>query len=88
MEEYMAQRVSMYGISLDVDGLDSDEFPATGTPEIDGCEFEDTCLAIESLDKSKLIGFDIVEYNPGLDQDDFSKNRVLRLIEAFRKIPQ
>lgn len=84
----MAERVSVYGISLDVDGLDSDEFPATGTPEIDGCEFEDTVRAIENLDKSKIIGFDIVEYNPTLDQNDFSKNRVLRLIQAFRTIPQ
>ncbi len=71
------------GISLDLDGLDPEDIVAVGTPVengIDSTIFMDT---IAKLDMSKLIGFEIAEYNPSLDKNHQSVKYMMELIKLL-----
>lgn len=50
-------------LTMDLDVLDPSEFPAVSNPEPGGISFKELLQAILVL-KGKLIGFDLVEFNP------------------------
>ncbi len=50
-------------LTVDLDVLDPSEFPAVSNPEPGGISFKELLNAIMEL-RGKLIGFDIVEFNP------------------------
>ncbi len=50
-------------LTIDLDVLDPSEFPAVSNPEPGGIAFKELLKTILEL-KGKLIGFDIVEFNP------------------------
>ncbi len=52
-------------LTLDLDVLDPSEFPAVSNPEPGGISFRELVEAILML-KGKLVGFDIVEFNPAI----------------------
>lgn len=58
-------------ISYDIDALDPSLCPHTGTPVPGGLEFEQVIFLIEELIKSgrKIIGFDLCEVAPGVNDD-------------------
>lgn len=59
-------------LSFDVDGLDPEFVPATGTPVNGGLHLMDGQRIINTLArKSNLISFDLVEVNPLLGQNEF-----------------
>ncbi|MGQ0648090.1 MAG: arginase [Gemmatimonadaceae bacterium] len=56
-------------VSFDMDVIDPDEAPGVGTPVPGGITYREAHLAMEMLaDTGKLVGVDIVEVNPVLDQ--------------------
>jgi agmatinase len=57
-------------LSLDVDFFDPGFFPGTGTPEAGGASFDDYIRILNLLKQKKvdIIGADIVELAPELDQ--------------------
>jgi arginase len=56
-------------ISLDIDVIDPDEAPGVGTAVPGGMTYREAHLAMEMLaDTGKLIGMDLVEVNPVLDE--------------------
>lgn len=59
-------------ISFDIDGLQASLCPNTGTPVPGGLGFEQAVYLLHELSKSgkKLIGFDLCEVSPGLDEWD------------------
>jgi arginase len=75
-----------FGISLDVDGLDPSDIHATGLRVENGVLLDEVCAAFKTIDTDKLIGLEIVEYNPTLDDENFSDlNVVKQLIEAVMR---
>ncbi|MCX5821977.1 MAG: agmatinase [Deltaproteobacteria bacterium] len=55
-------------VTIDIDVLDPSVAPGTGTPEADGLSYscvKDILWGI--AEKSKVVGFDLVEVNPNLD---------------------
>lgn len=67
-------------ISFDIDGLNPKLCPNTGTPVAGGLEFEQAVYLIKKLATSgkKIIGFDLSEVSPGLD--DWDANVGARLL--------
>lgn len=72
MEEAI-MRVSVntagFHVSLDMDALDPTEAPGVGTPVLGGISYREAHLAMELVAQSgKLVGMDLVEVNPILDE--------------------
>jgi len=56
-------------LSFDIDALDSAVAPGTGTPVADGLTLEDGVLLCETLRATgALVGMDLVEVNPSLEE--------------------
>ncbi|MGE3107457.1 MAG: agmatinase family protein [Phycisphaerales bacterium] len=61
-------------VSFDIDGLDPAMCPNTGTPVPGGLSFNQACMILECLVKSrhKIVGFDLVEVSPGSETGDLA----------------
>ncbi len=59
-------------ISFDIDGLDTNLCPNTGTPVPGGLSFNQALFIIESICNSgkQIIGFDLSEVNPSINKND------------------
>ena len=58
-----------FHVSFDMDALDPSEAPGVGTPVLGGVFYREAHLAMELVSESgKLIGLDLVEVNPILDE--------------------
>ena len=55
-------------LTIDLDCLDPSIFPGTGTPEAGGVSFRELLEAIIAVGKLNIIGADINELAPMLDQ--------------------
>lgn len=55
-------------ITLDIDGLDPLEAPGTGVPEPGGLSFVDTRDVLRGMQGHEIVGADLVEVSPTLDQ--------------------
>ena len=56
-------------VSLDVDGLDPEIAPGVGTPVRGGLNYRESHLAMEMVaETGRLLGMDVVEVNPMLDE--------------------
>jgi agmatinase len=54
-------------VTIDLDGIDSGEMPAVGTPEPAGLKWDEVSLLLETIAASKrIVGFDITELAPDL----------------------
>tara|TARA_Y100000992_G_C21272019_1_gene497491 strand:+ start:1407 stop:2276 length:870 start_codon:yes stop_codon:yes gene_type:complete len=59
-----------FGLSFDVDGLDPSDAPGVATTVDNGMRWAEVAPAINQLfSHPKLVGLEIVEYNPDLDVD-------------------
>ncbi|MEW6672208.1 MAG: agmatinase, partial [Thermodesulfobacteriota bacterium] len=55
-------------VTIDIDALDPAIAPGTGTPEADGLSYRQIKTILSGIAKrSQIVGFDLVEVNPGLD---------------------
>jgi len=78
--ERVSRDVDGIYLSFDLDALDPRFAPGVGTPVVGGLTFREVHLACEVLAESgKLIGMDIVEVNPILDE----KNQTAKLAVDF-----
>jgi arginase len=77
------QGTATYGITFDVDGLDPQDAPGVGTPVESGIRLHDALAALRTVaHDTRLAAFELVEYNPLLDQDGITARAALALIEA------
>jgi len=54
-------------VTIDLDGIDSGEMPAVGTPEPGGLRWDEVSELMEAVTSSKrIVGFDIMELSPDL----------------------
>ena len=71
-----------YHISFDVDSLDPNYAPATGTPVENGMNVDNVKELLYSL-KDKTIAYDIVEYNPILKPTNERDNTLENISEII-----
>lgn len=74
-------------LSLDLDGVDPQYAPGVGTPVIGGLTFREAHLTVERLaETGNLVGMDLVEVNPILDQINTTANLAVQLaLSTFGK---
>jgi arginase len=69
-----------FHVSLDLDALDPTVAPGVGTPVIGGLTYRETHLAMEMIAQSKrLLGMDLVEVNPILDDRNHTAELAIAL---------
>ncbi|KAK5975609.1 Transcriptional regulator [Trichostrongylus colubriformis] len=82
---YMVSRNTVgFGMSIDIDGFDVADAPAVGTPAENGISASEFLRAVLTLDLSKLLATEIVEFLPRLDDHHKSSEKlVVSLMEAI-----
>lgn len=85
-EKIDPKRHKYFHISFDVDGLDPQVVPSTGTPVSDGLTFEEGNRIIQiARDTGRLAALDIVELNPLLGTEEERESSIkytVKLIES------
>ena len=69
--------------TLDLDVLDPSCFCGTGTPEAGGVSYNELIKAIEKVSELNVIGLDINELSPTLDQSGASTARACKLLREI-----
>ena len=68
IKEQSKNKNIMYYITFDIDGIDMAYAQGTGTPQSDGLKVNECNYFLRQLKDIDVVGFDIVELNPILDQ--------------------
>jgi len=72
-----------YGISVDLAAMDSIDAPGVGKPEPVGLAGKELCQQLQIVKNDpKLLGLEIVEFNPLLDKDKRTERLVADMIAA------
>jgi arginase len=76
-----------YHVSLDMDWIDPEDAPGVGTPVRGGATYREAHLAMEILaDNGRLLGLEIVEVNPVIDEHNRTAELAVELAcSAFGK---
>jgi arginase len=76
-----------YHVSLDMDWIDPEDAPGVGTPVRGGATYREAHLAMEILaDHGRMLGFEIVEVNPVIDDRNRTADLAVELAcSAFGK---
>jgi arginase len=83
-QEFVNANTVGYGICIDLDVIDPIDAPGVGNPEPNGLSAHHLCKAMTQLaDDARLIGFEIVEFNPSLDKEHRTEKCVPQLISAI-----
>lgn len=82
VDDIIADLPARVYVSFDIDGLDPQLCPHTGTPVPGGLSFQEAALLIKRVAKTgrKIIGFDLNEVAPGPDGDEWDANVGARLL--------
>jgi arginase len=91
LEEIMQEALSIvnagtigYGITLDIDSVDPMEAPGTGVSEPDGLAAKELSLALhKAAGDKRLLGIEIVEYDPHRDVDHMTEKLVPQFMAAM-----
>lgn len=70
-------------LTLDLDVLDPAAMPGTGTPEPGGVTFKELLAALHSLEGLNIVGFDINELNPLVDDSGVSTAAACKLLREL-----
>ena len=74
-------------LSYDIDCLDPQYVPGTGTPVEDGMNFEESKVLLSGIISTSLVkSMDFVEYNPDLDKNERTKETCIELIKYLSNI--
>jgi arginase len=76
-----------YHVSLDMDWIDPEDAPGVGTPVRGGATYREAHLAMEIIaDHGRMLGFEIVEVNPVIDEHNRTADLAVELaLSAFGK---
>jgi arginase len=89
MEEtiaYLRDRVDAIHVSFDIDSIDSELVPGTGTRVSDGLTIEEAKKVLSALSASgMMVSLDFVELNPLLDNNDETANLYMDLVKCVFK---
>ncbi|QKY71007.1 arginase [Lentibacillus sp. CBA3610] len=82
--DYLKERTDGVHLSLDLDGLDPEEAPGVGTPEIGGLSYRESHLAMEMLSEADILtSAEFVEVNPILDDKNKTATMAVGLIGSL-----
>ena len=82
--DIVTKNTSHFGISFDLDGFDPTDAPGVGTSEADGVRAAEFLPFFSMIAQHpKLIGADIVEFNPVLDRDNKTEIVAVKLVETM-----
>ncbi|MGL4990091.1 MAG: arginase [Sarcina sp.] len=85
IEKMNASKINNFHISFDIDSMDLNLVPGTGTPVLGGITVAETKYMLGELFKTKKIkAFDFAEYNPGLEYVTTTDN-CIKVIEYLSK---
>ena len=70
-------------LTIDLDCLDPSVFPGTGTPEAGGISFLDLLSAIRTVSHTRIVGADVVEFSPNLDQGGISSATACKVVREL-----
>ena len=80
-----ATKVNNFHVSFDIDSMDLNLVPGTGTPVLGGITTAETkCMLSELFKTKKIKAFDFAEYNPGLEYVTTTDN-CLKVIDYLSK---
>lgn len=72
-----------YGVSIDIDSIDPQDAPGTGSLEPNGILANELCKALTGLAKDdRLVGVEIAEFDPERDRNQMTEKLVLKLISS------
>ena len=82
--EYVTREGCPYGITFDIDAFDPSEAPGTGARAPNGLKSREVLPAIRGLlSDTNLVAFEMVEFNPKLDQQDKTLNLIWKLFHEM-----
>lgn len=82
--ERIAPRTGGFGISLDIDAIDPEDAPGVGSPEPGGISGQELLAALPRFVKDpRLVGFEMVEYNPDRDIGNKTQNLIFELLKKI-----
>jgi len=82
-KQIVSRNTVRYGVTLDIDSIDPEDAPGTGVSELNGIRSLDLCHAMTLfVDDPKLIGLEIVEFDPSRDQNHKTEKLIAELIAA------
>lgn len=82
----VSKNTTHIGFSIDLDGIDPDHAPGVGTPVDHGIYLDELLSSLDSMDKTikqKLIGVEIAEFNPELDQSHKTEKAICDIIKQL-----
>lgn len=86
LKDLKARGLNNVHLSYDIDALDANLVPGTGTPVHEGLSMNEVKYMLSTLLKSGLIkSMDFVELNTKIDNDDKTLNVALELLELIAK---
>jgi len=75
-----------FGVSIDVDVLDPKEAPGVGSPVKEGVQPDELLSVLPMLNQHpKLLGVEVVEYNPERDVDHKTRELVYQILKRLVK---
>ncbi|MBM3469072.1 MAG: arginase [Alphaproteobacteria bacterium] len=85
IEEIRAKLSSRrFGLSLDIDAMDPEEAPGTGTPEVLGLRYSEIAHALNSIAQDPaFIALEITEFNPHRDKEHKTSQLIWKLITTM-----
>lgn len=73
-----------FGVTIDIDSMDPADAPGTGVRAPNGLSAVDLCQAVQWIaEDSRLIGAEIVEFDPSRDINDKTEKQVVDFIGSF-----
>lgn len=84
--QHVTQGVSHYGVSLDLDVFALDEAPGVGSPEEGGIRKKELLPLLSFIGNDpRLIGFELVEFNPERDVDHKTRELAFEILKEVMK---
>ncbi|CAB3410256.1 unnamed protein product [Caenorhabditis bovis] len=82
--QYLVTRNTVgYGLSIDLDGFDVSFAPAVGTPADDGINALEFVKALLTIDLTKLVATEIVEFLPQFDDENMTSEQLVATIVEY-----
>lgn len=84
IEEFRKKGIKNIHLSYDIDSMDKELVPGTGTPVEDGFDYVQSEKIVRTLIQTGLVRtIDFVEFNPKKDKDDITLKSVLKMLNIF-----
>lgn len=82
IDKLISDNIPVY-FTIDLDCLDPSCFPGTGTPEAGGVSFKELLAAIEQVTKANIVGADVNELAPMLDNSGASTAMAAKVVREL-----